>query len=79
MKDGALHISVCVGEEGMWVAETGFTESFVTCNSGSNQLSFLRLGCKKTGFHLGFLSYYFGFDHYVVPWSEAVLEKSHVS
>ena len=52
MKDGDLHICVCVGEEGMWVAETGFTESFVTGNSGRDQLSFLRLGCKKTGFHL---------------------------
>ena len=128
MKDGAMHICVCVREEGVWVAETGTWEDFhgssrvnghlgtetrenegrtcegwsdahmcvcrggghvvgrdwicvpfVTCNSGHNQLSFLRLGCKKTGFYLGFLSYYFGFDHYTVACSKAVLEKSHVS
>lgn len=60
MKDGYLHICVCVGEEGMWVAETGFTESFVTRNSGRDQLSFLRLVCKKTGFHLGFFHIIFG-------------------
>ena len=52
---------------------------FVTCNSGRNQLSFLRLGCKNTGSCLGFLSYYFGFDHYIVACSEAVLEKFLVS